>query len=98
MPNDGNEGIWCRLLVCNILSLQYDFVARKGTLFLPELNCCDMMGCISMFKNIDQGAVQIDVIVNGKPDISYRRMNEKWYAFDQRTICNRVDPEKFPLV
>ena len=36
-----------------VRSLAYSFEAKKGRLDMPPVSCCDMNGCIELFRTID---------------------------------------------
>jgi len=67
-------------LKCGVLRLAYDFDSATGTLHVPDGHCCDMKGCIDLFKEIDPAVQAIDTFSGVKPDTRYRRVQEDWTA------------------
>ena len=69
-------------LGCLPNSLTYDFNSHTGKLYIKERGCCDMVGCIRVFKSIDPLATKILTYSGGKKDVSYQKDNMKWKAYD----------------
>lgn len=67
-------------LVCSPLTLSYDFRTRTGTLMLEDGHCCDMRGCIDMFKAIDPAVKRIDTYSGSEPDTSYHLGASGWHT------------------
>ena len=68
-------------LQCDVLKLQYDFIMLEGTLDMPEGNCCDMRGCIDLFKKIDPRVSRISTFAGGVQDTAYRlNADGRWIA------------------
>ena len=64
-------------------ALAYDFVARRGTLYMAAGNCCDMVDCIRFFARIDPQVQVIETIAGEKADTSYHRLDDgRWRARD----------------
>ena len=75
-----------------VLRLDYDFSNRAGTLYLPELCCTDMMGCIKLFKAVDPEVEKIATIAGDEPDVVYVKRLQGWRAVDMRTTYPRNLP------
>lgn len=71
---------WERLLVCEVVSISYDFRRRSGRLFMPPGNCCDMKGCLELFRTIDSGVVEILTFAGDRADTIYRKVDHEWIA------------------
>ena len=69
-------------LVCFPQSLKYDFDTRTGQLFLHNGGCCDMTGCIKIFKAIDPQVSAITTYSDGKEDTSYRKDGSMWKSYE----------------
>ncbi len=46
-------------LMCAVKRLSYDFELKRGEVSMPELNCTDMVGCVTLFVGIDPLVEQI---------------------------------------
>jgi hypothetical protein len=69
-------------LQCEIVGLQYDFKAKTGLLYMGENSCCDMGGCLDLFKAIDKGVRIILTYSGSAQDTSYYKLNDKeWSAY-----------------
>jgi hypothetical protein len=44
---------WDKRLMCNVVSLTYDFRSHMGQLYLLDRDCCDMTGWVALFEGID---------------------------------------------
>ena len=64
-------GISHRELQCEPISVHYDFVARIGRLNMADGDCCDMTGCISFFKRMDQDVRRIETFSANRADTVY---------------------------
>jgi hypothetical protein len=69
-------------LHCNVAGLAYDFETRAGTLHMASNECCDMTGCIALFKRIDTGVKRINTIAGSNPDTIYIMEANGWQAYD----------------
>lgn len=67
-------------LVCRVYELRYDFAHRRGTLYFPANNCCDMGGAIQMFSAIDPGVEVIETYAGRRLDTTYRLSEDGWQA------------------
>ncbi len=68
-------------LMCSVVSLKYDFHNHCGQLHLQEGHCCDMSGCLSLFKGIDSEVVAVLTFSGDEPDTAYcKRPNGEWVA------------------
>jgi len=72
-----------RRLMCEPVRVAYDFTTKQGELHMKEGQCCDMMGCIRIFENIDP-KVELITTYSGeerKTVSVYRKAPmEKWVA------------------
>jgi hypothetical protein len=77
-------------LWCEVQSLTYDFPSRRGRLYMPWGNCCDMTGCIALFERIDPDCALIETYEGNErgkgyqADTIYRLTEAGWEALDQR--------------
>jgi hypothetical protein len=46
-------------------------VSHTGTFFMNDGSCCDMMGCIELFKKFDPAVKHIRTIAGSKEDTGY---------------------------
>jgi len=67
-------------LKCYINSLSYDFKTQTGTLYLSRGGCCDMTGCINLFRAIDPLVTKILTYSGDEEDTFYRVSDLKWLA------------------
>lgn len=67
-------------LMCEVVSLTYDFENRVGTLVMEENNCCDMRACIALFELIDSGVQRINTFAGGERDTMYVKRRDEWIA------------------
>jgi hypothetical protein len=67
------NGKWMPELVCHVESLWYDFCTRRGSIDFPELNWCDMDGCVKLFEAIDPDVRVIRTNSGYEPDTCYVR-------------------------
>jgi hypothetical protein len=58
-------------LQASVRSVSYDFRRQRGRLDMEELCCCDMSGCIALFKAIDSKVREIETFADGKRDTTY---------------------------
>lgn len=75
------EVLYDERLMCEVVSLVYDFRRRTGELYLPDANCCDMTGCVELFEAIDPKVVAIDTRSGDRADTAYRKEGAEWKAF-----------------
>lgn len=68
-------------LMCFLDSLTYDFKTHTGTLHVTAGGCCDMTGCIKLFKSINPMVCKILVYSGAEEDTSYRKDGNKWLAY-----------------
>jgi hypothetical protein len=74
------KALWDERLMCDVISLGYDFHSRTGRLYMAHGNCCDMTGCVELFEAIDSEAEAIHTYSGDKADTAYRREGKKWKA------------------
>lgn len=74
-------------LRCGVLRLEYDFAARHGSVYFPPLHCCDMTGCIKLFKGIDSECSSIQTFEANKPETVYMIDDDgNWIAKTYRVM------------
>ena len=61
------------ILMCDPLSITYDFVRREGVLKNPPASCPDMSGCIRVFESIDSEVKKILCYEGDRLDVVYHR-------------------------
>lgn len=67
-------------LVCSVTALHYDFSMHAGTLVMAHLECCDMSGCIALFKKIDPAVRFIQTVSGNVPDTCYAKLGKEWFS------------------
>lgn len=67
-------------LMCNVISLNYDFGRRAGRVVLDEHGSTDMSGAINYFRRIDPDVIEIATFRGEKPDVVYRRGRDGLWA------------------
>lgn len=78
-------GRWLEPLVTAVTGLHYDFVSRTGRLNMPDCCCCDMDGCIALFKRIDPKVRCIQTFAGDTPDTKYvRNWDGEWESLRYR--------------
>jgi hypothetical protein len=75
-----SSGTWDKRLMCDVVSLAHDFSSHTGQLYLPEGDCCDMKGCVTMFEGIDSKVTAINTYSGGKSDTIYLKDGTEWHA------------------
>jgi hypothetical protein len=66
---------------CSVSGLTYDFENRHGALIMPAHCCCDMMGCINVFRAIDPEVREIKTYSGDATDTRYERNDQgQWRA------------------
>lgn len=68
-------------LVCEVLSLTYDFEKRYGRLNIPALQSTDLGGCTELFQQIDPDVSVIEVLAGGKLNNLYKREESEWESY-----------------
>jgi len=74
-----NDGVWCNLMVCHVLSEQIisgSIVAYK----LAYKNVPNMSGTIKRARKLNPMVGKIIVTAPGKPDVQYVKGREKWFS------------------
>jgi hypothetical protein len=72
---------WDERLVCDVISLAYDFRSQTGELYFPGGNCCDMSGCVAVFEGIDPKVTAINTYSGDEAETMCRKEGKKWNAF-----------------
>jgi len=67
-------------LMCQVESIEYNFLEQEGMLYMPSHNCCDMNGCIKLFESIDVKVRKIQTFTNKVPDVCYILTDSGWKA------------------
>ncbi|QCK87450.1 hypothetical protein E8L99_17640 [Phreatobacter aquaticus] len=67
-------------LMCNVVSLTYDFRARAGRVVLDEFGSTDMSGAINYFRRVDPDVIEVATFRGEKPDVVYRRGRDGLWA------------------
>lgn len=67
-------------LATNVSRLEYDFMSRTGKLYMPDLMCCDMTGCIALFAAIDCEVEKICAFSGVRLDVVYLKRRQGWLA------------------
>lgn len=75
---------WDERLMCDVVSLSYDFRSHTGQLYLPDGSCCDMRGCVALFEAIDPKVTAINTHSGDKADTAYRKKGTEWKALLSR--------------
>ena len=82
-------------LQCTVESLAYNFADDGGTgfVFMAPMNCCDMTGCIELFKQIDPHVNRIVTYAGNVADTSYEKDEAgNWHALPGRGSRGPVPP------
>lgn len=81
LSNRDLDQLYDSRFMCCVLGLDYDFSRKVGRVIMRELDCCDMVGCIKVFKAIDPGVAEIETFSGEKLDTVYRLgADKKWTA------------------
>jgi hypothetical protein len=76
-------------LCCSVRSVAYDFESRKGRLDMLPGCCCDMGGCILLFRAIDPEARRLETYAGDLRDTVYERDNQdRWRARTRDGRCS----------
>jgi|SRR6516165_85640 hypothetical protein len=81
------QGKWNDELQTDLNDVTYSFNNRVGKLFMPEGCCCDMSGCINLFRRIDPKVQFIETWAGETLDTCYRKLHDGCWA-------SRVPPEQ----
>jgi hypothetical protein len=81
MSTATTKDLFDRRIKCSVVSLAYDFASHVGRLDMERYNCCDMGGCLALFRGIDPKVKAIHTYAGGKPDTIYRREGKEWGAY-----------------
>src|SRR4051812_31840919 len=73
--------VWREDLMCCVVSLAYDFRSRTGRLCMEEGDCCDMQGCLDLFRKIDPNVEEVITFSGQERDTVYRKENKDWKAY-----------------
>ena len=84
-------------LICFVDSLSYDFNSHTGKLYVANGGCCDMTGCIKLFKAIDPQVTTILPYSGGKEDVYYKKVDTKWKSYSPGTeiVRGEIDDSTF---
>jgi hypothetical protein len=75
------RAVFHRGLVCFVTGLAYDFAAKAGRLDMGPISCCDMDGCIALFRAIDPSVTTIATFADGARDTRYEKVEGRWRAY-----------------
>jgi hypothetical protein len=75
------QAVWSEDLGCFLRELRYTWVTKTGIIIFPPANCCDMKGCIQLFKRIDPKVICIRTYAEEEPDTIYRYVDGEWCAY-----------------
>jgi hypothetical protein len=67
-------------VMCNVSEIRIDVDAKRGGLFLPEMNYPDMSSTIRCFTSVDPEIEVIETFVGGEPDTMYIKIDSEWQA------------------
>ena len=67
-------------LVTDARRVAYDFDQQRGWLLQASGTCCDMTGCIALFKRIDPNVKIIETFSGRRADVRYVKQDGKWRA------------------
>jgi hypothetical protein len=65
-------------LMCDVISLSYDFDKRAGRLNMAPSGCCSVSGLTALFIAIDPNVERIVTFAGDSPDSMYQRGPEGW--------------------
>jgi hypothetical protein len=65
-------------LMCDVITLSYDFEKRTGGLKMAPFGSCDMSGLIALITKIDPDVQRILTFAGDSPDSMYRRGPDGW--------------------
>jgi hypothetical protein len=63
-----------------VKSLTYDFENTAGRLEMVEGDCCDMDGCVELFKRLDERVQRIETYAGGQWHATYVVRDGDWEA------------------
>ena len=66
-----------RKAMCSVRGLIYDRASRTGRLYMTANHCCDMSGCLDIFKAIDPAVRHVKTFMGEDPDTQYH-FDERW--------------------
>lgn len=69
-------------LQCYVISIDYDFASKTGSVFMPPNNCTDMGGAVRLFTRIDADVRRIETWNGRAKDMAYYREGGKWHTED----------------
>ena len=79
-------------LMCEAVSLSYDFETRTGQLVMAPENSCDMNTCVALFRKIDEKVQRIVTFAGGVADLSFRLGSSGWEIEDHRDLRKVASP------
>ena len=86
------EAVWDEKLMCYVISLDYNFCAREGQLFMEAGDCCDTSSCISQFESIDPNVKSIQTYSGKQKDAKYLKEGDDWKAVYRKYIEPPLSP------
>jgi hypothetical protein len=86
-------------LMCSVISMTYDFPSHTGYLYLCSGDCCDMRGCVGLFKAVDPKVLEIICFSGDKPDVQYHKADGKWEVSRlHRTMPRPLKPKTLAAI
>jgi hypothetical protein len=99
--NDGDVFDW--RFQCFVKELHYDYETKRGYLVIGNLSCTDMVGCISLFKCIDENVKTIETYCGDCDggnirDTTYIKSGKNWVAYspEKQKMGPKCDDKSFP--
>jgi len=79
MTKTRHKGVWSEELQWAVNGLAYSFANHFGKLAMYERCCCDMSGCINLFRRIDPDVACIETWAGRELDTCYRKLDDgRW--------------------
>jgi hypothetical protein len=75
-----DDDVWHPGLQCHVKGIAYDFVNRGGRLDMSANECCDMDGCLELFRSISPEVRLIETFAGSKRDTMYLRGRDGVWA------------------
>lgn len=69
-------------LKCCVRSINYNFDKKTGCVYMGDIDCVDMSGCIEIFVAIDERVERIFTFQGDRTDTSYFKVHGKWKAVE----------------
>jgi hypothetical protein len=69
-------------LGCQVESVRYIALERRGVLHVPSGQCGDMGATMALFQRIDPDVEVIETWAGGRPDAVHRRFAGRWVCVE----------------